>query len=184
MGWPFAQPCRDVAIALPVNVEFPPLVVVLVVASGVVLASTLSNWMPKPEVGMPYQEARNIKDDKGQLLIQHPLACVDCHEPKTMALRVTRPGFIAGIKALKAKQGVPDYEVLTFNGIAAPKEPPDSLLTRRELQVLTLLALGVSSRELAERLGVSQATIRNHVQSILGKLGVHSRLEAVALVRR
>jgi len=60
--------------------------------------------------GMPYQEARNIKDDKGQLLIQHPLACVDCHESKTMALRVTRPGFIAGIKALKAKQGIADYD--------------------------------------------------------------------------
>ena len=60
---------------------------------------------------MPYdQDARNMKDDKGQLLIQHPLACVDCHEPKTMALRVTRPGFIAGIKALKAKQGIADYD--------------------------------------------------------------------------
>ncbi len=47
----------------------------------------------------------NMKDDEGQPLIQHPLACVDCHDPKTMALRVTRPGFIAGIKALKAKQG-------------------------------------------------------------------------------
>ena len=60
--------------------------------------------------GMPYSEARNMKDDKGQLLIQHPLACVDCHEAKTMALRVTRPGFIAGIKALKAKQGIADYD--------------------------------------------------------------------------
>ena len=59
---------------------------------------------------MPYSEARNMKDDKGQLLVEHPLACVDCHEPKTMALRVTRPGFIAGIKALKAKQGVADYD--------------------------------------------------------------------------
>ena len=75
-------------------------------------------------------------------------------------------------------------DVTTAREVPAPKEPPDSLLTRRELQVLTLLALGVSTRDMAERLGVSQATIRNHVQSILGKLGVHSRLEAVALVRR
>ena len=60
--------------------------------------------------GMPYGQARNLTDDKGQLLVRHPLACVDCHEPKTMALRVTRPGFLAGIKALKAKQGVPDYD--------------------------------------------------------------------------
>ena len=60
--------------------------------------------------GMPYQEARGLKDDKGQPLVQHSISCLDCHEPKTMGLRVTRPGFIAGIKALKAKQGVADYD--------------------------------------------------------------------------
>ena len=40
----------------------------------------------------------------------------------------------------------------------------------------------MGTREMADRLQVSRATIRNHVQSILGKLGVHSRLEAVARV--
>ena len=60
--------------------------------------------------GMPYREARELKDDKGQLLVQHPVSCVDCHDPKTMALRVTRPGFIAGIKALKAKEGIADFD--------------------------------------------------------------------------
>src|SRR5215470_11058641 len=60
--------------------------------------------------GMPYAEARGMKDDKGQVLIQHPVACLDCHDPKTMAPRVTRPAFIAGIKALKAKEGVADYD--------------------------------------------------------------------------
>jgi nitrite reductase (cytochrome c-552) len=60
--------------------------------------------------GMPYAEARGMKDDKGQTLIQHPVACVDCHDPKTMAVRVTRPGFIAGIKALKAHEGIADYD--------------------------------------------------------------------------
>jgi nitrite reductase (cytochrome c-552) len=59
---------------------------------------------------MPYPDARNMKDEKGQLLVQHSIACVDCHDPATMAVRVTRPGFIAGIKALKAKQGVADYD--------------------------------------------------------------------------
>jgi nitrite reductase (cytochrome c-552) len=60
--------------------------------------------------GMPYQDARNMQDDKGQPLVQHSIACVDCHEPKTMALRITRPGFINGIRALKAKQGIADYD--------------------------------------------------------------------------
>jgi two-component system nitrate/nitrite response regulator NarL len=53
-------------------------------------------------------------------------------------------------------------------------------LTPRELEVLRLVATGANTRTAAERLGVSPATIRNHVQNLLGKLGVHSRLQAVA----
>jgi PAS domain S-box-containing protein len=53
-------------------------------------------------------------------------------------------------------------------------------LTRREREVLRLLATGANTRMAAERMGVSPATIRNHVQNLLGKLGVHSRLQAVA----
>jgi len=60
--------------------------------------------------GMPYQKAHAMVDDKGQPLVQHPMACLDCHDPKTMALRVTRPGFLNGIKALKAKEGLLDYD--------------------------------------------------------------------------
>jgi nitrite reductase (cytochrome c-552) len=40
----------------------------------------------------------------------HPVSCVDCHDPKTMQLRVTRPGFINGIKALKMHEGIADYD--------------------------------------------------------------------------
>jgi len=40
----------------------------------------------------------------------HPVSCVDCHNPDTMDLRVTRPGFIVGIKALKKHEGVEDYD--------------------------------------------------------------------------
>lgn len=54
-------------------------------------------------------------------------------------------------------------------------------LTGRERQVLALLVSGVSNDTIAERLGISPRTVRNHVTNLLGKLGVHSRLEAVAL---
>jgi nitrite reductase (cytochrome c-552) len=47
-------------------------------------------------------------------LVKHPIACIDCHEPKTLALRVTRPAFMEGIKAVKALQGIPDYDVNTM----------------------------------------------------------------------
>jgi nitrite reductase (cytochrome c-552) len=60
---------------------------------------------------MPYQEARNIVDKSGKKLIEHPVSCVDCHDPQSMRLRVTRPAFITGIKALKASQGVKDFDV-------------------------------------------------------------------------
>jgi nitrite reductase (cytochrome c-552) len=51
----------------------------------------------------PYSEARK--------LVTHPVACIDCHDSQTLQLRITRPGFIEGIRALKAAQGVKDYDV-------------------------------------------------------------------------
>ena len=59
-----------------------------------------------------------------------------------------------------------------------------SALTRRELEVLRLMGQGINTAGAAERLDVSPATIRNHAQNIFGKLGVHSRLEAVAYATR
>ncbi len=52
---------------------------------------------------LPYGEA-----------VQHasgPVACIDCHEPGTMKLRITRPAFVEGIKEFKASQGIADYDV-------------------------------------------------------------------------
>lgn len=65
---------------------------------------------------------------------------------------------------------------------AAPAAPPElsSPLTRREIEILRLMTGGANTKVMADRLHVSPATVRNHVQNIFGKLGVHSRLEAVA----
>lgn len=57
-------------------------------------------------------------------------------------------------------------------------------LTRREIQVLRLLVEGASTKAVAERLCISHATARHHIDNIMGKLGVHSRLEAVAYALR
>jgi DNA-binding NarL/FixJ family response regulator len=56
-------------------------------------------------------------------------------------------------------------------------------LTRREREVLACLAEGCNRRDLAEQLHVSPNTVRTHLQNLMGKLGVHSALEAVALTR-
>ena len=59
-----------------------------------------------------------------------------------------------------------------------------SLLTEREIECLSLLVEGVSTREMERRLGIATLTVRSHVQSMLSKLGVHSRLEAASLAVR
>jgi DNA-binding NarL/FixJ family response regulator len=57
-------------------------------------------------------------------------------------------------------------------------------LTPRELEILQLMADGKSGPQISEELGMSPHTLRTHVQNILTKLGVHSKLEAlVAAIR-
>ncbi|MGI9456111.1 MAG: ammonia-forming cytochrome c nitrite reductase subunit c552 [Aeoliella sp.] len=63
---------------------------------------------------MPYAEAKTHLD--------HPVACIDCHDPETMALRVTRPAFMEGIAAAKAHEGIEDYDV-------------NSMATRQEMRI-------------------------------------------------
>lgn len=57
-------------------------------------------------------------------------------------------------------------------------------LTVREREILALLAEGASSREISDRFRIASNTVRTHVQSVLSKLGVHSRLEAAAFAVR
>jgi DNA-binding NarL/FixJ family response regulator len=69
-------------------------------------------------------------------------------------------------------------------GLCHDGEHVRASLTRRELEVMQLLADGASNQAIAERLFISLHTVRNHVQRIITKLGVHSKLEAVAVATR
>ncbi len=70
-----------------------------------------------------------------------------------------------------------------FNALARQAAERDSLpaplLTTRELEVLKLVARGMSNREVADHLFISGNTVKNHVRNILEKLHLHSRMEAV-----
>ena len=62
--------------------------------------------------------------------------------------------------------------------------PPASALTRRELQILHLIEDGLTNKEIAVRLGIEVATVKNHVHNLLEKLRVHRRADAAAYGRR
>lgn len=105
----------------------------------------------------------------------------------TLSLRRVADGESVTIHLFRAT--TPKLERPPVAPIPAPAPSPAAIgggldsgesLTRREREVLRLLATGANTRVLAERLSVSPATVRNHVQNLFGKLGVHSRLEAVA----
>jgi DNA-binding NarL/FixJ family response regulator len=70
-----------------------------------------------------------------------------------------------------------------FNSLAKKAEErqqyPAPTLTSRELEVLKLVAKGMSNREIADGLFISENTVKNHVRNILEKLHLHSRMEAV-----
>lgn len=75
--------------------------------------------------------------------------------------------------------GAVDYEGVEQEGGKAMVR-----LTRRELEILQLLARGLNNEVISRQLYISPTTTRNHIQNILGKLGVHSKLEAVAYAVR
>ncbi len=78
---------------------------------------------------MPYQEARK--------LVRHPVSCIDCHDPRTMQLRVTRPGFLEGIQALALSDDplphLPSVERWRQEGRKGTYDP-NTLATRQEMR--------------------------------------------------
>jgi LuxR family maltose regulon positive regulatory protein len=75
-------------------------------------------------------------------------------------------------------------DILAICGHSITKTDKQELLSAREYEVLNELSLGITNREIAERLCISQATVKSHVLSIFGKLGVSSRMMAVDKARK
>lgn len=72
-------------------------------------------------------------------------------------------------------------DLLRHHGATIARQPE---LTGRELEVLTLVSEGKTSKEIANQLYISENTVRNHVRNILDKLGMKSRFEAVTWAQR
>ncbi len=81
------------------------------------------------------------------------------------------------------------FEKMLARPVAAtapePETPPElAELTPRELEVLELIAEGCSNKEIAERLYIAERTVKNHVNSILSRLGVRDRTQAAILATK
>jgi PAS domain S-box-containing protein len=170
-------------------------------------AERILGWSAKEVLGRPCCEVLVGSDVNGNRLCYqgcHVMSLVEQGEAvQHFEMRTrTKTGksvwLDISILEAPAANGARDLTVHLFRDVTATRElldlvaerlPPPAasngngaplLLTKRELEILQLMASGANTKVLAERLHVSRATIRNHAQNIFAKLGVHSRLEAVA----
>jgi PAS domain S-box-containing protein len=169
-------------------------------------AERMLGWSAKDVLGRPCCEVLAGADSHGNRLCHqgcHVMSLVKLGEPvqhfeMSTRTKAGRPVWIdVTILDSPAVNGGRSMIVHLFRDVTTTREllelvrerlaPPApsngngaSGLTRRELEILRLMAAGANTRALAERLHVSPTTIRNHAQNIFTKLDVHSRLEAAA----
>jgi DNA-binding NarL/FixJ family response regulator len=146
------------------------------------------------------EATRSILREAGD---EHPIAVLmlttfDLNEYVYEALRAGASGFllkdvppeqlIAAVRIVAAGDGliapaITKRLIAQFARAAPPSTPPTSLgeLTPRELEVLMLIARGLSNGEIAHELVLSPATVKTHVKRVLAKLGLRDRVQAVVL---
>lgn len=96
-------------------------------------------------------------------------------------------GLLIGADEYVTKPFAPDELLARLRCVLRRSSPPVAAkggLSRRELEVLTLLAEGLRQPEIAARLVISPKTVGTHIERILGKLDAHSRAQAVAIAYR
>ena len=97
-----------------------------------------------------------------------------------------RAELVADLKASQADLAE-SYRQLVADSAGAPRPAPtteQSVLSEREIEVLTLVSAGLTNREIGQRLFISPATVKTHMEHILTKLGATTRTQAVLLAHR
>ena len=105
---------------------------------------------------------------------------VDMGQPMAALLRQATTRGVAPAYASKLLAAFGDEQARGLGTLARQPQPLVEPLTERELEVLQLLAKGLSNAEIGRRMFVSLPTVKSHTRNIYGKLGVHSREQAVA----
>jgi PAS domain S-box-containing protein len=105
---------------------------------------------------------------------------------------VDASGQLRGVRAqhlpLRSGGAIVAVLILAFDARRPPSGPiglePQPRLTPRQREVLSLIAAGLSTSEIATQLTISPETVRNHLRSLFSELHVHTRLEAIAVAQR
>lgn len=134
------------------------------------------------DLGLPDGDGADLV---GELRRTHPasrIVVLTAHPRSDTARRA----LAAGANIVLPKQGRLDAVLRALREPAPDAAEPvaDGGLSRRQLDVLCLLADGLDVRGIAERLGLSVHTVRDHVKAILAQLGAHTQLEAVVVAVR
>ena len=153
-----------------------------------------------PEIAAELLEARaivNVSDLLGQIrvptLVLHARddGVIPISEGRLLAARIPGAQFVE----LDSKNHIllesePAWErfreaVLEFMGLEAPagQDPVFGSLSPRERAVLELITQGLGNAQIAESLGISDKTVRNHVSNLFDKLGVWTRAQAIVFAR-
>jgi DNA-binding NarL/FixJ family response regulator len=125
-----------------------------------------------------YEVCRQLKDEFGKRVMVALVSGKRCEPLDSVA------GLLIGADDYINKPFAPDEfsarmrRLMVRAAAATPSLEAD--LTRRELEVLRLLAQGFAPTEIAEELVITRKTVSSHVQNLLGKLNVHSRGQAIA----
>jgi len=115
-----------------------------------------------------------IADD--QALIRSGLRAIIESEPGMEVVGEAGDGAeaVEAVRRLRPHVALMDIRMPRLDGVAATR----ALLSAREVDVLLLVARGLSNAEIGATLHLAETTVKSHVQSLLGKLGVRDRLQA------
>ena len=155
-----------------------------------VAASTRRPAGRSPAAARAAGSAAHVSDERASAAA----SAAEAPEPLTLALAVEDAALADRLAALLAPlEGVrlvpahePAEAIITASAPRGPGGggPPGLDLTRREAEVLAILAEGASNREIAARLGISPHTAKFHVRSLYDKLDATGRVDAVAHAAR
>lgn len=124
-----------------------------------------------------------LRARSGQPVVEFPLVVRTAAGRRAMRVSTISVGKEPGALVLHLLRPVPAAQHDEGAAPSGEAEEP-AILTRRQRQILALLAQGVRAAGVATELGLSEVTVRNHIRALLARLGCHSQLEAVAEARR